>query len=389
LGGAVTTFASWRWVFVGEVAVVVIILASARKITDTPPEEQGSFDGLGVLLSIVGLSLVVLGVLKSGEWGWLRARPTAPSLHGTSPVVWMLLGGLLVVFWFFAHSTSRVEKGVAPLVDPGLMKNRQVTGGLIMFFFQYLAQAGIFFTIPLFLSVVLELSALGTGARLLPLSAALLVAALLVPRVFRKTSPRLLVRAGLLLLIAGTVVLISGVDLDATASVVAIPMVLLGLGVGVMASQLGAITVSGAPESESTDVGGLQNTAMNLGASFGTALAGAVLIATLSTGLVGGITQSSTLSQAVKTKATTELSANVAFVSDSQLKTAMSKTSLSPADQQEILSLNQQSRIKALDTALSVILLLEAVALLFTGRLPKRPLSSTQPSASPPSLTQE
>ena len=167
---------------------------------------------------------------------------------------------------------------------------------------------------------------------------------------------------------------IGGIDIDATPSVVAIPMILLGLGIGVMASQLGAVTVSGAPESESTDVGGLQNTAMNLGASFGTALAGAVLIATLSSGLVGGISQSSTINATVKAKATTELSSNVSFVSDSELKQDLAKTTLSSAEQQEILAINKQSRIKALDTSLSVILLLEALALLFTGRLPKRAL---------------
>ena len=79
-----------------------------------------------------------------------------------------------------------------------------------MFFFQYLVQAGLFFVVPLFLSVCLGLSALATGARLLPLSLTLLVAALGIPRLFPNVSPRLVVRCGLLALLAGTVVLLGG-----------------------------------------------------------------------------------------------------------------------------------------------------------------------------------
>ena len=77
-----------------------------------------------------------------------------------------------------------------------------------MFFFQYLVQAGVFFVVPLYLSVCLGLSALATGARLLPLSVTLLAAAIGIPRLFPNVSPRLVVRCGLLALLAGTVVLL-------------------------------------------------------------------------------------------------------------------------------------------------------------------------------------
>jgi len=88
VGGAVTTFASWRWVFVGEVVIVLAILLSLRRIKDTAPEERVSFDHVGALLSVVGLSLTVFGVLRSGVWGWVRPKPNAPVLLGVSPVAW-------------------------------------------------------------------------------------------------------------------------------------------------------------------------------------------------------------------------------------------------------------------------------------------------------------
>ena len=165
---------------------------------------------------------------------------------------------------------SRLQKrGGDPLLKPTILRTSQLAGGLTLFFFQFLLQSGVFFIVPLFLSVVLEMDALQTGLRLLPLSIALLVAAAGIPRFWPRASPRRFVRIGILMLLAGILVLMAGVDLDAPASVVAIPMLLVGLGIGSLASQLGAVTVSSVPDSESGEVGGLQNTASNLGPRWG------------------------------------------------------------------------------------------------------------------------
>ena len=379
LGGAVTTYASWRYVFVGEVVLVLIILIGSPTIADTEVGEQRSFDVFGAILSIIGLALVVLGVLKSGSWGWVQPHEGQPTLLGLSPVIWMVLSGLSVLAGFLAYESHRVDRSLEPLVRPALFSNRQMVGGLVMFFFQYLAQAGIFFTIPLFLSVVLELSAVQTGLRLLPLSAALLLSALGVPRLFAKTAPRRIVRLGLLLMIAGTCVLIAGVSPGADASVVAIPMVLLGLGIGCLASQLGAVTVSAVPQSQSAEVGGLQNTAMNLGASIGTALAGAVLIASLSGVLLGGIAASPTISASVKDSATTSMTGSVPFVSDTQLHTALDNAGVSPSDAAQITALNAEGRLKGLDSALAVIAIFEVLALVLSVMMPKIPVAEMAP----------
>ena len=112
--------------------------------------------------------------------------------------------------------------------------NRQLTGGLGMFFSQFMIQAGAFFAVPLFLSVVLGLNAMQTGVRLVPLSIALLVTAIGIPKVWPKANPRRVVRLGLLLLIVGIGFLVAGMDPDADASVMTIPMVLMGLGLGAL-----------------------------------------------------------------------------------------------------------------------------------------------------------
>src|ERR1019366_8173411 len=220
--------------------------------------------------SIVGLSLTVFGVLRSGVWGWVRPKPSAPVLLGASPVVWLVIGGLLVIGALLLWESRLERLGREPLIRLSMFRSVQMSGGLIAFFFQFLVQSGIFFTIPLFLSVVLELNALQTGLRLLPLSLARLISALAIPRLAPRASPRLVVRLGMLSMLAGTLVLVGGLDPGANAGIVLIPMALVGLGLGALASQLGAVTVSALPDSMSAEVGGLQNTFTNFGASLGT-----------------------------------------------------------------------------------------------------------------------
>jgi MFS family permease len=374
IGGAVTTFASWRWVFAGEVVVVGVILVGLRRIEDTPPEARVRFDGLGAALSVVGLSLTVFGVLRSGVWGFVKPKPGGPSVLGVSPVVWLVLLGLLVIGALLLWEGHLESSGGEPLFRPSMFSNVQMTGGLVAFFFQFMVQSGIFFTIPLFLSVVLELNALQTGLRLLPLSVTLLAAALLIPRLAPNASPRLVVRLGMLVILIGTLILVAGLDPGANAGIVLIPMALVGVGIGALASQLGAVTVSAMPDSESAEVGGLQNTFTNFGASLGTALVGAVLIGSLTTGFIQGVTDNPAVPAEVTSTATVQMESGIPFISDSELRTQLASTDLSTTTQDAIVSENASARLLGLRSALWLVALLIVVGLFFTGMLPKRAL---------------
>ena len=194
IGGIATTYFSWRWVFVGEVLIVLVILVLARRVEDAPVEGRPDLDLVGAVLSATGLGLAVFGVLRSSVWGWVLPKPGGPEILGLSPTIVLIFGGLLVL-WLFAAWERRVEqRGREPLVQLSMFENRQFTGGLLMFFFQFLVQAGLFFTIPLYLSVALGLSAIGTGIRIMPLSITLLIAAAGIPRFFPNVSPRLVVQ---------------------------------------------------------------------------------------------------------------------------------------------------------------------------------------------------
>src|SRR5213075_1408085 len=200
---------------------------------------------------------------------------------------------------------------------------------LTMLFFQFLAQAGLFFVVPVYLSVCLGLSALATGARLLPLSITLLAAAIGVPRLRPNASPRRVVRLGLLSLTLGTVVLLGALHPDSGPEAVFLPMLLIGLGVGALASQLGAVTVSAVPDDESPEVGGIQNTMTNLGASLGTALAGSLMIGAVSAAFLTNIQASSDIPSRAKSQAQVKLAGGVPFVSDADLENALDEAHVS------------------------------------------------------------
>jgi Na+/melibiose symporter-like transporter len=248
-----------------------------------------------------------------------------------------------------------------------------------MFFFQYLVQAGFFFVVPLFLSVCLGLSALATGARLLPLSITLLAAAIGIPRFFPTISPRLVVRGGLLALLVGTVVLLAALDKDSGPEVVFVPMLLIGLGIGALASQLGSVTVSAVPDEESPEVGGVQNTMANLGASLGTALAGSILIATLSSAFLTNIEQSSAIPSRVTSHAQVQLAGGVPFISDADLEAALEEGHVSSKSTDAALDAYRDARIAGLRSALAILALLAIVALFLAQRIPTRQPGSPAP----------
>lgn len=374
VGGFCTTYFSWRWVFAGEVVVVLGILLMTRRIADAPVEQRPRLDLVGAVLSALGLGLLVFGVLRSSEWGWIQPRPDGPSWAGLSPTVWLVLAGMFVI-WLFFRWQERVEaRGGEPLVRAEMLRNKQLNGGLMMFFFQFLAQAGLFFVVPLYLSVCLGLTALETGARLLPLSLTLLVAALGVPRLCPAASPRLVVRVGLFALLAGTVVLLGALEPDSGPEIVLVPMLLIGLGIGALASQLGAVTVSAVPDDQSPEVGGIQNTMTNLGASMGTALAGSVMIAAVASSFLAGVLESPSIPTRVKEQAQVELAGGVPFISDADLEAALDDARVSRRTTEAALDAYGEARIDGLRSALAILALLDLVALFLAQRIPTTPI---------------
>lgn len=378
IGGFVTTAASWRYVFIAEAVLCVVIFFGATIIKDSPVPRKPSFDFVGAMLSAVALGLVVLGVLMSSGWGWIS--PKGPVVNGEvfaplniSLTFWMICLGLIVLRGFFGWIQRREDRGQDPLLTPGLVGIPQLRSGLGVWLLQMLVTAGLLFTLPLYLSIVLGKTALETGLELLPLSVALIIAAVGTPKVFPTLSPRRAMQAGLLLLSGGTFYLAGQFDPD-DANLIA-PLLVIGFGMGLVSSQIGNIIISAVPHHRSSEAGGLQYTAQNLGASLGTALLGALLIG----GLAGSVTQSLQAAPAFEGQLDEQdaiaLQANVEFVSDDQLDQALSDANLTDEQDAAVREANVEGRIVALRRAVGVAALFPLIGLFLTGSIPNKPLA--------------
>jgi MFS family permease len=386
IGGLVTTYASWRWVFAGEVLVVIAIVTLARRLGDEPlVGRRPRLDLVGTALSALGLGLAIFGVLQSGEWGWIAPKPGGKEWLGLSPVIWLIMSGIAVLYLFTRWELRVVGHGGEPLVKPGTLRNARLRGGLTMFFFQYFLQGGLFFVVPLFLSIVVGLSAAGTGVRLLPLSATLLLAAILIPKLRPHASPRRVVHSGLMALLIGIVALIGGLEHGAGAEITTGPLLLAGLGVGALASQLGSITVSSVPDEESGEVGGLQNTWSNLGTSVGTALVGAILIGTLTTSFLEGISENQAVPNDLSSQASVEFAGEIPFVSDDDLEDALLAADVDADVAPTIVDENADARLVALRVSLSVLALAVLLALFAARGIPSvQPADEVAGPVAPP-----
>jgi hypothetical protein len=175
-------------------------------------------------------------------------------------------------------------------------------------------------------------------------------------------------------------VLVGALDAGAGPEVVTWPMLLAGLGVGALASQLGSVTVSSVSDEHSDEVGGLQNTITNLGISMGTALTGALVIAALTTSFLSGVEQNAAVPAALKAQASTQLYGGAPFVSDAELEASLKTAGVPSEAADAIVKENEKARLDGLRTALSVLALLTLLALGLSRSIP-----AEQPAAAPSS----
>jgi len=373
IGGLCTTYLSWRYVFFGEVVMVAFIIFFGRNMAAAPPDKGVKLDMLGTVLSGLGLGMFVFGLLRAGTWGFLQPKGESPQLAGLSLSFWLMIGGVAVLWGFMRWQQHLQAKGGAPLVDPGLFQIGQLRSGLTGFFFQFLVQGGLFYLVALFLTVALGLTAIATGVRLMPLSIALLLAAVGIPKRWPQASPRKVARIGLLLMVAAIVLFVVLLGQGTGAGIVTLPLFLAGLGVGCLASQLGAVVAGSVPDSRTGEVGGLQNTATNLGASVATALAGAVLIASLTTSFLDNIANNPDVPASVVENADVQLANGVPFVSDAQLSDALDQAGVDDTTAQAIIDSNAEARVEALRISLALLAMLGILAVFSTGKIPDRP----------------
>ncbi|MBS1878122.1 MAG: MFS transporter [Actinobacteria bacterium] len=388
LGGWATTELSWRVVFAGEVLVAIGILIGTRLLADSKDERaRPQLDWFGGVLSAAGLGLIVLGVLEASNWGWLAPRnsPLEPFGFALTPFVIAAGGALLAAF--ASWQRHREAAGRDPLVHLDLIKLPRLRSGLTMLLSQNLILMGIFFTVPLFLQVVQGLDALETGVRMLPASAGLFISALAGSALAKRVPARRIVRVGLVIVFVATLLLLDTIEPELDNASFLIAMGVLGVGMGLVVSQLGNVVQSSVGDEGRSEAGGLQFTAQQLGSSLGTAFLGAVVI----TGLIGAFSASveanPRIDNAVKEQVQVHLSSGVSFVPASEVEASAEKAGVPAATAGELVSAYEGAQLSALKVAFLFAAVLVLAALLATRNLPTKLFSEITTGADPPPAT--
>jgi EmrB/QacA subfamily drug resistance transporter len=371
LGGWVTTNLTWRLVFVGEVVLAVAIMLLAGKLADSRLEGRTPrLDWVGSILSASGLGLIVLGVLAASSWGWLEPRNSPVEPLGFSLTPFVILAGFVFLWLFRQWERRRESRGEDPLVRMGLFANRPLRAGLATFLAQNTILLGVFFTIPLYLQIVLGYDAFETGVRMLPISIAMFITSSSGPRLAARWSPRTIVRAGFVFLVVAIVLMLGTIapDLDGVAFTIA--LTILGVGMGLIASQLGNVVQSSVEPSDRSEAGGLQWTSQQLGSALGTALIGAIVIGGLVNAFLDNVQADERVDAEVATAVETALTGDVSFVAADEVAAGLEDSGLDETTNAALVEGYEDAQLEALRVGLFAAAVIALGALLLTADLP-------------------
>jgi EmrB/QacA subfamily drug resistance transporter len=388
LGGWMTTDFTWRYVFVGEVIVAAGIFIGTRWMREPAAEgRRPRLDLVGGALSALGLAMIVLGVLEASTWGWLKPMNSPVEIFGFSLTPFVIVGGLVLLGLFASWQRHREERGEDPLVHLGLFRIVSLRSGLSMMLAQNLILMGIFFTIPLYLQVVLGFDALETGVRMLPTSVGLFATSLVGSALASRFAPRPLVRIGLVIVFVAALLLVGTIEPSLDNADFLVAMGVLGVGMGLIVSQLGNVAQSAVGDSDRSEAGGLQYTAQQLGSSLGTAVLGAILITGLLTAFSDNVASHAEISQATKTQVEQRLSSGGSFVAADQVRQSAEQAGIDEEETTAIVDGYEDAQLQSLKLALLVAALLTIPSFWSARNLPGRVLGAGEGEAEPAQST--
>ena len=341
LGGFITTFLSWRVAFFLEDVIIIIVLSGIRLVRDVPYTGPRQVDVVGAALSVVGMGGVVLGILIWQEGGEAVAAFLAVGA--------LALSGL--VFWL----VRRKRQGKPTLIDPDLFRSIHFRLGISQQTLQQIALGGAMIALPIYLQMVLEYNALQAGLSLAPLSLSMFAVAILAGRRAGTRRAASIIRTGFALAVVGVAVLIPIVPRADSGLWMTLPLIVMGSGLGLLVSQLNNYTLAPISEERVSEAAGVNSAGGSFGLSFGLALAGGVMLATLAFSFTNLAESSTVLSPAEQQQVAAALEEDAQIMSNTQL--AEQLAGQPPDIQAEIIRINTEARHRSLQVALLVPLL--------------------------------
>jgi MFS family permease len=362
IGGFITTYTSWRLAFLGEAIVIAIVLSGLGRVRDVAYTGPRGVDVVGSVLSVLGMGGVVLGILVWQEGGEAVGALIAAGAVGLGSLVWWL--------------RRRKRQGRPALLDVELFRSTLFRYGVTGQMLQQIALGGTMIALPIFLQMVLEYNALEAGLSIAPLSLSMFGMALLAGRRAGRRRPAAIIRAGFALVTLGLLGLLPIVPRATSGWWLAIPLIAVGCGLGLLVSQLNNYTLSPISEERVSEAAGVNSAAGSFGLSFGLAFAGAIMLATLSIAFTRMAENSDVLPPAEQQQVADALDEDAEIMSNTALEQQLEGQ---PEDiQHEIIRINTDARPLALQVALGIPILAALLGLGNSFRMMRQP--DPQPS---------
>jgi EmrB/QacA subfamily drug resistance transporter len=357
LGGFITTYLSWRVGFVLEVVIIIVVLSGIKLVRDVPYTGPRTIDGVGALLSVLGMGGLVLGILV-----WQEGGESVFALLATGVIA---MGAL--VYWL----VRRKRAGKSVLLDPGLFSSPLFRFGISQQLLQQIALGSCMIALPLYLQVVLEYNAMQAGLSLAPLSLSMFAMALIAGKKAGHHRPSSIIRLGFVLLTVGVALLIPIVPRAEFGWALIVPLLIAGSGLGLLVSQLNNYTLSPISDERVSEAAGVNSAGGSFGLSFGLAFAGAIMLATLSFSFTNMAEASTVLSPAQQQQVAQVLEDDAELVTNTQLTELLADEP--PAIQEEIIRINTDARPIALQVALIIPLIAGLIGLFLSFRMMRLP----------------
>ncbi|KJK56942.1 MFS transporter [Saccharothrix sp. ST-888] len=273
VGGLLVEHVSWQSVFFINVPVgLAALLLGLWILRDVRAENAAkSFDIPGIVLLSLAMFALVWGIIKAPTWGW------------GDPTTLLFLGGAILAMVLFALWQTRAKE---PLIPLSLFRSVPLSAGTLLMVLMAFAFFGAIFFVTFYLQNVHGMTPVQAGVHLLPMTGMMIIGAPAAGAAIGKVGPRIPIVTGMLLT---TVAMygMSTLDTGSGAGIMSLWFVLMGLGISPVMVGATEVIVGNAPMELSGVAGGLQQSAMQVGGSLGTAVLGAVMASKVSSALPG------------------------------------------------------------------------------------------------------
>ncbi|MFF8590365.1 MFS transporter [Streptomyces sp. NPDC015220] len=273
LGGVLVEHVNWQSVFFINVPVgaLALVLGALMLLDHRAENAPRSFDIPGIVLLSGAMFCLVWALIKAPAWGWGDGK------------TWAFIGASVLAFAVFAFWETKVRE---PLIPLGLFRSVALSAGVVLMVLMAIAFMGGLFFVTFYLQNVHGMSPIDAGLHLLPLTGMMIVGSPLAGALITKLGPRVPLAGGMAVT-ALAMYGMSTLDTGTGSATMSLWFALLGLGLAPVMVGATEVIVGNAPMELSGVAGGLQQAAMQIGGSLGTAVLGAVMASKVDSDLAG------------------------------------------------------------------------------------------------------